>query len=247
MTEPPVVRNADADWDRWPVAQYLSEIYAELHPVDAAVIDHHSAYYARLAPDSLARSLEFGAGPNLYPLLLAAACSRQIEALDPSSANVDYLKRQLADGPDEHWLAFYDRCRQGNPALPASVRAALSRVQVRQGDGLGVPPGQYDLASMHFVAESVTESPAEFVGLCGAFIRSVRPGGHLVAAFMEGMPSYRLGTGPQWPGLPVDAEQVREVFRPLTDDLVIERIDNDPSLPDYGDTGMILLTARRPG
>jgi hypothetical protein len=33
----------------------------------------------------------------------------------------------------------------------------------------------------------------------------------------------------------------------LTDDLVIERIDNDPSLPDYGDTGMILLTARRPG
>ena len=239
------VRNADVDWNQWPVQQYLTEIYRELHPVDAAVIDHHSAYYRRLAPDSVARSLEFGAGPNLYPLLLAAGCSRQIDALDPSSANVSYLQQQLTDGPDDHWRSFYARCRAGNDSLPGSATAALARVQVRQGDGLDVPAGQYDLASMHFVAESVTESRAEFVGLCQAFIRAVRPGGHLIAAFMERMPSYRLGAGPQWPGYPVDADEVREVFAAHTDDLVVERIDNDPSLPDYGDTGMVLLTARR--
>jgi len=241
----PVVHNADVDWDEWPVQRYLKEIYEELHPIDAAVIDHHSAYYRRLAPDSLACSLEFGAGPNLYPLMLAAGCSRRIDALDPSAANVSYLKQQLADGPDEHWRTFYARCRQGNEALPVSPVSALSRVRVLHGDGLAVVPGSYDLASMHFVAEGVTESRTEFVAFCQAFIRAVRPGGHLVAAFMESMPSYRLGEGPQWPGYPVDTDVIHEVFAGHTEDLVIDRVDNDPTLPDYGDTGMVLLTARR--
>jgi hypothetical protein len=242
-----VVLNADVDWDQWPVEQYLAEIYAELHPIDAAVIDHHSAYYAALPAGSVARSLEFGAGPNLYPLMLAAGCSARIDALEPSAANLAYLRRQLADGPDDHWNAFYARCRSGNPALPESLRDALSVVRVVPGSGLDSPTGEYDLASMHFVAESVTESGAEFAALCRAFIGSVRPGGHLIAAFMEKMPSYSLGRGPQWPGFPVDADQVRQVFGPLTDELVIDRIDSDPTLPDYGDSGIVVLTARRAG
>lgn len=240
-----VVRNAEVDWNRWPVEQYLKEIYQELHPVDAALIDHHNAYYRLLSPNSLARSLEFGAGPNLYPLMLAAGCSRAIDALDPSSANVNYLRRQIADGPDEHWSAFYQRCRLGNDMLPLSLTEALSRVRVVQANGLSVPPGGYDLASMHFVAEGVTESRDEFSALCLAFIRSVRPGGHLIAAFMENLPSYRLSVGPEWPGYPVDGEKVRRVFQAHTEDLVIERLDTDPTLPAYGESGMVLLTARR--
>ena len=246
-TEDDVVRNADVDWDQWPVEQYLAEIYAELHPIDAAVIDHHSAYYATLAPGSVARSLEFGAGPNLYPLMLAAGCSTWIDALEPSAANLAYLRRQLSTGADDHWTAFYARCRQGNPSLPASLDSALSAVHVVPGSGLDLAEERYDLASMHFVAESVTESGAEFAALCRAFIRSVRPGGHLVAGFMEKMPSYSLGQGPQWPGFPVDSDQIRQVFAPLTDELVIDRIDSDPTLPDYGDSGIVVLTARRAG
>jgi hypothetical protein len=242
---PGVVRNADVDWDLWPVEQYLKEIYEQLHPVDAAVIDHHSAYYRSLPSNELARSLEFGAGPNLYPLMLAAGCSRSIDALDPSSANVSYLRRQLSSGPDDHWSPFYARCRLGNDALPASLADALSRVRVLQADGLSVPPGSYDLASMHFVAEGVTESRDEFTALCLAFIRSVRPGGHLVAAFMENLPSYRLSVGPQWPAHPVDVDKVWQVFHPFTEDLAMDRLDTDPTLPEYGESGMILLTARR--
>ena len=245
LTGDDVVRNADVDWDQWPVEQYISEIYAELHAIDAAVIDHHSAYYRTLAPGSVARSLEFGAGPNLYPLMLAAGCSSWIDALEPSAANVAYLARQLTDGPDAHWDNFFARCRQGNDTLPASLKEALSLVRVLHASGLDLPLADYDLASMHFVAESVTESETEFAALCRSFIGSVRPGGHLIAAFMEKMPSYSLSQGPQWPGLPVDAEKVRQVFAPLTDELVIDRLDSDPTLPDYGDTGIIVLTARR--
>ena len=51
-------------------------------------------------------------------------------------------------------------------------------------------PGGYELASMHFVAEGASEDFAEF---CGRFARSVLPGGRLVAAFMENVPTYRIG------------------------------------------------------
>ncbi len=240
-----LVRNGDVDWDEWPVEQYLHEIYEELHPADAAVIDHHNEYYRRLEPGSLARSLEFGAGPNLYPLMLASACSRQIDALEPSEANLAYLRRQLGAGPDEHWRSFYAHCRHGNPTLPPTLEAALERVRVRPGSGLSAPEDTYDLCSMHFVAEGVTEDRLEFEALSTAFIRAARPGGHLVAAFMENLPSYRLEVGPQWPGYPVNGDIVREVFGPHTDDLVIDRIGTDPTLPEYGESGMILMTARR--
>ncbi len=239
------IRNGDVDWTQWPVEDYVHENYGWLHPADAAVIDHHTACYRRLAPDSLSRSLELGAGPNLYPLMLATAASRRIEAVEPSAANVAYLRRQLAEGPDAHWLPFYARCRTGNPTLPDDPHQALSRVRVLRGSATALPPGRYDLASMNFVAESVTEDLAEFGELCHALVRAVRPGGQIIAAFMENMRRYAVGTDSSWPGVPVDQDVVRAVFAPWTAGLAISRIDVDPTLPNYGYTGMLLLTARR--
>ena len=95
------------------------------------------------------------------------------------------------------------------------------------------------------MAEGVTESPAEFREFCRLFVYAVRPGGQLVAAFMENLGRYRIADGPQWPGYRVDASSVQKAFETLTTDLRIERIDPDPSLPEYGYSGMVMLTARR--
>jgi hypothetical protein len=43
-------------------------------------------------------------------------------------------------------------------------------------------------------------------------------------------------------GLPGDPEIVTEVFGPLTRELSVTRIDADPTLPDSGDSGTVLLT-----
>jgi hypothetical protein len=241
------MRNAQADWDRWPVGDYLAENYRQLHPCDGAVLVHHSAFYRRFAPGELARSLEFGAGPNLYPLMLAAAASRRVDAVDRSAACVAYLESQLRDGPDASWLPFYARCRELNATLPTDLSEALARVRVAHADARAVPPDRYDAASMNFVAESVTEDAGEFADFCSAFVRSVRPGGHLVATFMENMASYQLGDGSVWPAYPVDGATVRAVFAPHVASLTVTRIDADPALPDYGYTGMVLLTAQRAG
>jgi hypothetical protein len=242
---PQPLRNDDVDWNEWPVADYLAEVYRELHPSDDAVIEHHSAFYRTLSPHSVARSLELGAGPNLYPLMVAAASSRHIEVVEPSTANIAYLERQLADGPDASWLPFYERCRELQPALPVTLAEALSRVTVRRGNAYDLQPDTYDLGSMHFVAESCTEDLDEFRDVCRSFAHSVRPGGRLVAAFMENMGCYRIGDGPQWPGIPVDASLVGEAFAPHVVDLSTDHVGFDPTGPDYGYTGMVLMTATR--
>ena len=136
---------------------------------------------------------------------------------------------------------------RAQPALPDTVDEALARVHVRHGDAFALAGSDYDLASMHFVAESVTEDPDEFEEFCAAFVATVRPGGHLVAAFMENMSRYELGDGSRWPGTPVDGAIVARVFGPLTEDLRVSRIDADPGLPEYGYTGMVLMRGRRRG
>jgi hypothetical protein len=167
--------------------------------------------------------------------------------VEPGVASVAYLRRQISGGPDPSWLPFYERCRRRNPDLPPTPAQALARVTVVRGGAGDLPGAGYELASMHFVAESVTERAEEFADLCRAFVAAVVPRGHLVAAFMENMGRYRIGTGPQWPGFPVDAAAVRAVFAPHTDALAVDRIEADPTLPDYGYTGMVVLTARRRG
>ncbi|MFH9728107.1 class I SAM-dependent methyltransferase [Streptomyces sp. NPDC017254] len=242
---PRVRRNRDADWNAWPVADYLAENYRELHPIDIGVIRHHSAVYRRYAPGGLDRTLELGAGPNLYPLMPAGAAARRIDALEPSAASVRYLRGQLARGPDDSWQPFYALCRSLDPALPTSCAEALRPVRVVPGTTGDLVPGTYDLVSMNFVAESVTEDLGEFTALCEAFVGAVRPGGRILAAFMERMPSYRIGTGPVWPALPVDEAALRTVFTPLTTGLRVSRLAKDRTLPEYGDSGILLLTAER--
>ena len=240
-------RNADVDWDQWPVETYLSENYRDLHPCDDAVLVHHSAFYSRLGSDSIGRSLEVGVGPNLYPLMLAAAASRRVEAVDVSASNVAYVARQLTEGADDSWQPFYARCRALNPALPLTMDAALDRCSVALGGLLDVERGAYDLSSMTFVAESISETMSEVAQFCRAFVGSVRPGGLLVAAFMENQSRYQLGEASRWPGCPITAADVQRLFEVDADDLVITRIEADPTLPAYygGYTGMIMLTGRR--
>ena len=126
--------NTDVDWNRWPVSTYLAENYHEYHVSDDAVITHHSAFYRDLAPGSLTRTVEIGAGPNLYPLLLASGASQRIDAIDRSLAGLNYLHHQLTHGPDPIWDPYWRRCRALNPTLPDTMELALARVrrQARQ-------------------------------------------------------------------------------------------------------------------
>jgi hypothetical protein len=240
-----VLHNVDVNWDEWPVDDYIAENYRELHPSDAAVIDHHSRYLSQFRPGTFHRSLELGAGPNLYPLMLVSSCSQTTDAVEPGAASVRYLREQLAVGPDRHWGVFLERARALNPALPAAPQQALRHVRVIHAAAASVAPDGYGLVSMHFVAEGVSDVHSEFVDVCRTFVHAAQPGGHIIAAFMENLGAYTIADGPRWPAFPVNADIVHDTFSPMTEDLALDRIDADPTLPDYGYTGMLMLTARR--
>jgi hypothetical protein len=238
----PVRRNSDVRWDDFDTGGYVADNYASLHELDRQIIAELSPYYAALPSGGLAATLDVGTGPNLYPLMLAAAASRRLESVEPSAANRAYLQRLCEQGPDACWLEFWRLCRELNPALPDDLAQVLARVGVRRGDAFSLSRARYDLVSMFFVAESVTGVREEFEEICRRFASAAAPGGHLVAAFMAGMPSYQLG-GEVLPSYPIDEEALTVALRGLAEGLDLRRLPPDPTLP-YEHDGVLLLTAR---
>src|SRR4051794_32812722 len=98
--------NRDVDWDRWPVSDYVDELYRRTLPSADAVIVPRSAFFRRFPAGPFGGGVERGAGPSLYPLMLLAGVSRELVVVEPSAASRAYLDRQLGDGPDPHWQVF---------------------------------------------------------------------------------------------------------------------------------------------
>jgi hypothetical protein len=236
--------NDDVAWDDFDTAGYVADNYATLHPLDRRIIADLSPYYRALPPGSLRSSLDIGTGPNIYPLMLVAAASRRLEALERSASNVAYLRRARREGAEPGWTPFWQLCGRLDPALPADLDEVLRGLTIHQGDALTFPLGQHDLVSMFFVAESVTGARDQFEQLNRRFAAAAAPGGHLVAAYMAGMPEYELG-GEILPSFPLDRHTLEAVMRPVTRQLRIWQLPADPTLP-YEHDGVLLLTARAP-
>ena len=99
-------RNRDVAWDGFDTGGYVADNYARIHEFDRRIITSLSSYYRRLRPGSLSSALDIGTGPNLYPLMLVAAASRRVEALDRSAANVAYLRRAVGEGAPASWAVL---------------------------------------------------------------------------------------------------------------------------------------------
>jgi hypothetical protein len=234
--------NRDVAWNHFDTAGYVADNYATLHDFDRRIITTLSPYYRSLEPGSLGRSLDVGTGPNLYPLMLAGAATRWQEVLEYSTRNVAYLERSRRTGADRAWAPFWQLCRELDPALPADLDQVLDRLTVHHGNAFDLPRGRYDLVSMFFMAESVTGDREEFEELSHRFADAAARGGHLVAAYMAGMPKYELG-GEILPSFPLDRHTLEAVMRPVTRQLRIWELPPDPTLP-YEHDGVLLLTAR---
>jgi hypothetical protein len=71
-----------------------------------------------------------------------------------------------------------------------------------------LPASQWDLGTMFFVAESITEAPEEFRAAVAGFIGALRPGAPFAAAFMAGSDGYPVA-GTYFPALPITPDDVR--------------------------------------
>ena len=173
--EPRVLRNADVAWNTFSSSDYWRRNYAELQPEDREIIRLVSHFFAAAFADRAARSAGHRrrSGTNLYPALLMLPWAKQILLTDFSESNVRWLKiNSRMTRPEWRWHPFWREMRDGRGY--SDVRQPRKRLR----DACAAEPGYAGieqmqcvrpaagaigtLAPMFFVAESITEDPAEF-------------------------------------------------------------------------------------
>lgn len=249
-----LLRNADARWDGFASEDYWDHNYSQVSPEDERIISLVSGFFGKTLQDQprTLRGLDAGAGTNLYPSLLMLPWAERLTLIDYSASNVGWLRRELS-GTKEPWVwqAFWDESLKqdvGYKEIP-EPRARLQDAcadrpgesGVRKGSVFDLPPAQWDLGTMFFVAESITEDRDEFCSALRSFVDALKPGSPFATAFMAGSDGYPVADVP-YPAVPVTAGQVHECFTKFgASDLNVDLIQLEHKVrPGYD--GMIVAT-----
>ena len=247
------VHNADVQWNRFSPEDYWQRNYLELQAEDQEIIRLVSQFFiAAFAGRPHARlGIDVGSGTNIYPALLMLPWTEQILLTDFSASNVRWLRRQLADDSAKWtWQPFWDELqeREGyakieepRQQLREACRGQAGHAGIEPGSVFSLPTARWDLGTMFFVAESITEDPAEFRAALARFAGALKPGAPFATAFMAGSHGYPVADR-HFPALPITTDDVRRHFNELgASDLSVELLETKHRVRD-GYEGMIVAT-----
>jgi len=248
-----VQRNADARWNTFSSQDYLQRNYHELQAEDEEIIRRVSQFFttAFTGRPGARRGIDVGSGPNLYPALLMLPWTEQILLTDFAVNNVHYLRAQLADyGAAWAWQPFWDVLREAeryneidNPRkhLQVACHDEPGFAGVERGSVFSLPEARWDLGTMFFVAESITEDRGEFHAALARFVGALKPGAPFATAFMAGSHGY-LVADTKFPALPITPDDVRRDFTELgVGELSVEHLLTEHRVRD-GYEAMIVAT-----
>lgn len=248
-----VLRNADAPWNIFSPHDYWRRNYSKLQPEDREIIRRvsHFLVSAFAARPPVQRAIDVGAGTNLYPALLMLPWTEQILLTDFSKSNVDWLHDQLTDNVSPWpWRRFWREMRKAKEYSDVSkphkrLREACvsepGHAGIEQLSVFDLPKAQWNLGTMFFVAESITQDPVEFRAAVAAFIGALTPGAPFAAAFMAGSDGYPV-EGTHFPALPIKPDDVRQHLTELgVREPSVDLLDTKHRVRD-GYAGMIVAT-----
>ncbi|MBO0801795.1 MAG: hypothetical protein J2P25_01790 [Nocardiopsaceae bacterium] len=248
-----VLRNADAPWNMFSSNDYWRRNYRDLQAEDQEIIHRVSRFLA----DALAgcppvqRAIDVGSGTNFYPALLMLPWTKQILLADFSESNVSWLKDQLAyDGSPWPWRPFWQEMQKAKEYSDVSkprqrLREACAdepgHAGIEQLSVFDLPKARWNLGTMFFVAESITQDPAEFRAAVAAFIGALTPGAPFAAAFMAGSDGYPVD-GTRFPALPIKSDDVKRHLTELgVREPSVDLLNTSKRVRD-GYAGMIVAT-----
>jgi hypothetical protein len=175
----------------------------------------------------------------------------KVDLWERAESNVGWLGGQL-DSYDDTWDRFWHqfRRRSARGLFRANAYRAVAdprvllkrRATASQGDLFDLPPGEYGMGTMFFVAESFTPDPGEFQRAVKQFVNCLRPGAPFAAAFMENSQGYDVADC-HFPAVAVRRADVKGCLSGSTHDLRIRRIRSKSPLRD-GYSGMILALGK---
>jgi hypothetical protein len=236
-------RNAQAPWQHFSSGDYWRHNYAEMQPEDQEIIRLVSHFFGKVfAGGRRARcAIDIGSGANLYPALLMLPWADQVLLTDFSPSNVRWLHRNVmdhqapVDGPAWPWQSFwqemqgrdgYSRISAPGKELRAACASVPGRAGIEQRSVFDLPRAQWQVGTMFFVAESITEDPAEFRAALERFVGAL---GYPVA-------------GTPFPALYITRDDVAQHLTELgVSGLDVQQIGEKPQVrPGY--EGMIVAT-----
>jgi hypothetical protein len=238
--------NADFVWESFDSAAYLDHNYKTLRADDSEILgrvrDHFADHFAEADADGRDLGLsggDVGAGPNLYPALSLLPWCDEIELVEYSLANCAWLRREVKHfgvNWDPFWELLRERPAYAAVADPRQRLAETARVV--QGSALERGERTWDIATMFFVAESISGRFVEFRAVTAEFVRRLRPGAPFAAAFMEGSIGLDVGNV-RYAAVPVGPRDVADCLAAETS-VRVERISLADNPLRQGYTGMLL-------
>jgi SAM-dependent methyltransferase len=226
-------------WEHMKAFSYFEDNYETPHPVDLHLAHLLLLDWAGIGPAE--HVVEIGTGPNLMPVLAALPyITKQLLVTDYSQANRTWLENALAK-IDPGWLRFQSTDRAiGELQTRANVVARVHDLSVYH-----MPSSYYDVASMHFVAESITDSPVAFHMALSSIHDSLKPGGHLLASFMLGSTGWNVA-GAHFPAVSLTENDVTSALTSAGFDRFDPvRLHEGAEPVRDGYTGMLYVHARR--
>lgn len=204
------LRNDAVAWSDFDADAYWEFNFATVLPEDAEIIKYASKFLiaACETPGRFKAAVDVGAGTNLYPGLLMLPWAERIVFTEYADSNIDWLKKNLAGRSGEwDWRPFWDLvasepCYQ-DIEQPRRKLAAMH--EVRTLSIFDLPPRTWDLGSMFFVADGITEDREEFEAAVRTFLGALMPGSPFLMAFMEGSSGYDVH-GVRFPSVRVTPE-----------------------------------------
>lgn len=237
MTKPTRLNNNDVNWNSFNPELYLRANYVSILPPDREILKYLVSFYKKSNPSG--EFVEIGSGPNLYPIFAALPYAKKITILELGKQNIAYLEKQF-DSFDLIWHQWINLLKELDPIYSIDFHQEfINKVIIESGSLFDLPENKYQLASMHFVAESVSQDLDEFYLANKKFALSLMPKGIFSASFMEGSEGYS-SPGSFFPAVHIISKEVKRSLKPFSDDLDVLRIQTNQGIVREGHTGMLL-------
>ena len=243
--EPQLLRNADCDWETFRVISYVNHNYGIRRAPDLIILERLVAFHRSLAPGGY--GIEIGAGPNLYPILAACGLRSKVAVTDVACVNLQYLSSQIELPLREPWRSWYEALLSIDSNFPNidEVPTMLKDMCIfDQLSILDLPNSTYDYASMHFVAESITNNVVEFEKACQKAVRCIRPGGGFAFSLMLGSQGYSTDDI-SFPAVSISPEDALGIFAKEASSLNHLILTDDRHRVRDGHSGMIFVSGLR--
>ncbi|GAB7042708.1 MULTISPECIES: SCO2525 family SAM-dependent methyltransferase [Catenuloplanes] len=242
MTDAQTRSNSEWAWDAFDSDFYFTHNYDSVRRADAEIIDHLGAFFSSSQLRRHGRAIDVGTGANLYPALSMLPWADRVTLFERARTNRAWLARQQAS-PSPIWAEFTARLRTGRPAYDVITdpsTAISGRTEIVAGNVFTLPQdGAFDMGTMFFVAESITQNRHEFERATRNFLGSLKRFAPFAAAFMKDSQGYQVGAL-EFPALAVDEYDIERCVAGLTHNVSVHTVD-DTTLRD-GYKGMIVVT-----